>query len=512
MPRDRKQRTELELAKMQAALTAAQAEIARLKVEAIEQQSLRPGSALPGKLTPASINKLIKEAKETGRRITVADSENLGLQILAGGRHISWLFRWSDRVSVGKNKHKSRAIGLGSLRTVDIYQAREKALHYRQILLQNKDPKIEREKAICDERIARDAFKTVNQVADAYFTAKIAHKSISLRRKFDALLRPVRENIGNIPIQKVTRQIILDDDGCDLQRMWIERHKSAIELRSYIHRIIGYAKAMGWFEGENPATWRDALENVLPKSKDVHKVKHHPSMPYQDVPDFIPQLRAWRYHKNWHLVGLEGRPIPAYAVEMLILTGVRTKEVQRARYNEFDFTTMIWTVPAFDEDGTQRTKNGENHYLPITTSMVAIINEMQKVRVDPSPNAYVFPGVRGRQRSGRPINPLGMQTVSRVLRDHLKLDVKFVNHGFRSTLRTFCSAKRYPERWWDIQVGHTIGDQTRQAYPLEQLMEERRRMMQHWDDHCTKPKPIPEPKAEPKAAEVFNLSDKRRTA
>jgi hypothetical protein len=98
-----------------------------------------------------------------------------------------------------------------------------------------------------------------------------------------------------------------------------------------------------------------------------------------------------------------------------------------------------------------------------------------------------------------------MQTLSRVLRDHLKLDVKFVNHGFRSTLHTFCIAKGYSERLWDIQVGHVIGDQTRQAYPLEQLMEERFKMMQAWDDFCTKPAP------KRKANNVFTL-DERRTA
>jgi integrase len=230
------------------------------------------------------------------------------------------------------------------------------------------------------------------------------------------------------------------------------------------------------------------------------------------VPNFIPQLRAWRYHKTWHLAGLEGRPIPAYAVELLILTGIRTKEVRKARFNEFDFNTMVWTVPDFDKDGEQRTKSGEIHYIPITTGVAAIYREMERIRVDPSPDAFMFPTLRGGHSGKKAINPLGMQTLSRVLRDHLKLDTKFVNHGFRSTLRSFCSANKYPERWWDIQVGHVVGDSTKQAYPLEQLMEERRRMMQHWDDHCIKPQPQPEPQSEPQADKVVSLADKRRSA
>ena len=509
-PRDRNQRPEVELAKLRAELAAAHAEIARLTAEAIEQQP-RPGSALPGKLTSAGINKLIKEAKETGRRITATDSKNLALQILAAGRHMSWLFRWSERVAVGSKKLKSRAIGLGSLRTVDLYQAREKALHYRQLLLQGKDPLIERENAISNEHNARDSFKIVDQVADAYFSKKIAHLSISHRRKAEALLRPVRKNIGRMPIQNVTREIILADAGCGLGRLWMERNKSAIELRSHLDRMIRYAKTMGWFKGENPAAWREGLENVLPKSKDVHKTKHHPSMPYQDVPDFIPKLRDWRYNKTWHLLGLAGRPIPAYAVEVLILTGVRTAEVQRARHHEFDLNTMIWKVPGFDEDGTRRTKNGEDHYIPITPSVAAIIQEMDKVRIDRSPNGFVFPSIRARHRGG-PISSLSMGTLSRVMREHLKLDIKFVNHGFRTTLRQWCGAHRYPDKWWDIQVGHTIGDEVSQAYPYGEQFEGRREMMQAWDDYCTKPKPKPKAdKPKPKADNVITL-DKRRSA
>jgi integrase len=307
-----------------------------------------------------------------------------------------------------------------------------------------------------------------------------------------------------MPIQSLTREIILSDDGGGLERMWKEKHKSGVELKSHFRRIISYAKSKGAFTGENPAMWKEGLENSLPKPKLVHKTKHHASMPYENVPGFILQLRAWRYNRTWHQLGLAGRPIPAYAVEMLIRTGVRTAEVQRARFGEFDLNTMIWTVPGFDKDGTQRTKNGEPHYIPITTGPAAIYREMEKVRADSSDDAFLFPTVRAKRR-GQPIGPLGMQTLSRVMREHLKLNVKFVNHGFRSTLRTFCSAKRYPERWWDIQVGHVVGDKTRQSYPLEQLIEERREMMQDWDDHCDSKLPKPE-----SDDVVVNLSSKRR--
>jgi integrase len=512
MAQDRNQ-IELELAKTRAALATANAEIARLKLELTELRLNPPlarrGNALPGVLTEAKISALIKEARETGERTQITDCPNLALLIQPGQKKISvtWMFRWANRVTVGTNKHKNRSFSLGQYRNVDIYTAREKALEYRRQLQQGKDPEIERNKAIHDEHATLAAFKTVNQVMDLYYANKIAPLSISQRRKVDAWFRPIREKIGNMPIQKVTVDVVLKEDGCDIERMWTETHKSGAELLGHIRRMISFAKKRGWFESENPAALKDGLEHILPKSKLVHKVKHHASMPYKDVPGFIPQLRAWRYNRTFHQLGFAGRPIPAYAVELLIRTGVRTKEVRKARFGEFDFNTMIWTVPGFDEDGEQRTKSGEPHYLPITTGVAAIYREMEKVSGDSSPKAFLFPSIRAKRR-GQPINALSLQSLNRVMREHLKLDVKFVNHGFRSTLRTFCSAEKYPERWWDIQVGHVVGDKTRQAYPLEQLIEERRGMMQAWDDHCDS-KPTPKPES---GDVVVNLVDKRRPA
>jgi integrase len=385
---NRNRQIEIDLAKVRAELASANAEIARLTAELTELRLNPPlarrGNALEGDLTPAKISALIKEATETGKRSTTRDCDNLALAIIPGRRKtsISWMFRWSERVTIGTNKHKSRGFSLGQYRNVDIYQAREMALHHRQLLHRGRDPELERSKAIHDEHESRSTAKTINQVADVYFANKMAHLSISRRRKFDSLLRPVREKIGNLLIQKVTVDVVLKDAGFGIERMWTEHFKSAEELLGHTRRMIGLAKQRGWFKGENPAAWKDNLEHVLPSPKKVHKTKHHPSMPYQDVPDFIPQLRAWRYQRTWHLAGLEGRPIPAYAVEMLILTGVRTNEVRKARFNEFDFNTMIWKVPGFDEDGEQRTKNGEDHYVPMTTTVAAIIKEMQKVRID----------------------------------------------------------------------------------------------------------------------------------
>ena len=489
---------------------------------------MRRGNALPGELTPAKISDLIKEAEATKKKIQVTDCTNLILSIQPGRTKttVAWAFRWAVKVGVGSNSYKNEYMSIGPYHTINIDEARERARQYRQWVLAGKDPRVERKKAISVEQSERDNFKTFNQVVDDYFNRKIKSKSIGERRRFDGLLALVRTNIGDKWIQSITRDAILSDDGCGLERIWVEKNPSGKILLSHLRHIFNYAKKMNWFIGENPTN--DLEEDVLPDVK--HEVMHHPSMLHPDVPNFIPQLRAWRYRGNWQLAGKAGVPISAYVVEMLVLTGVRTNEARKARFGEFDRETKIWTVPGFDKDGTQRTKNGKPHRLPITTGMLAILDEMEKIRTDRSPDAFVFPGMRRRRLgSDRPIGPVGANTLSRVLRDHLKLENKFTNHGFRSSLEGWCTANAYPESWWEIQVGHErsvrdeagyvlrSGDKVTKAYKREDQLESRRKMMQAWDNFCNTPTPKPELKADakpttPKSNVDFSLMHKRRTA
>lgn len=57
-----------------------------------------------------------------------------------------------------------------------------------------------------------------------------------------------------------------------------------------------YAKAMGYFEGDNPAEWKGNLEPILGNLK--QESRPHPSLPYEQVAEFIHHLRQ---KKEFHL-------------------------------------------------------------------------------------------------------------------------------------------------------------------------------------------------------------------
>jgi len=61
-------------------------------------------------------------------------------------------------------------------------------------------------------------------------------------------------------------------------------------LRQFSH----WQKARGMRSGENPAQWRGHLPQILPARARVKDVRHHPAIPYRELPDFIHRLRKSR--------------------------------------------------------------------------------------------------------------------------------------------------------------------------------------------------------------------------
>jgi len=117
-----------------------------------------------------------------------------------------------------------------------------------------------------------------------------------------------------------------------VQPIWTTKTETATRLRGRIERILDWAKVRGLRDGENPARWRGHLSELLPKPSKVKKVRHHPAMPYAEVPAFMADLRT-----------TDGGA--RRALRFCILTASRPNEVCGARWPEFDLEAAVWTVP-----------------------------------------------------------------------------------------------------------------------------------------------------------------------
>lgn len=368
-----------------------------------------------------------KALTKTGRH---SDGGGLYLRVQNGGRK-SWLFMW-------KRNGVQREIGLGSFQTVNLKAARAKAQVARDALAKGEDPKVS---------LTTPETKTFLDAAQACLTARdLDSLNPKTKRKWERTAFEIAKPLHRKPVAEVKREDILKI----LTPIWQATPETGRNVRSHLEIIFNYAKGREWSDAENPALWKGGLEAVLPALNRAN-VKHHPAMPYDDVPVFIERLR-------------ERPAIAAKALEFTILTAVRTSEALDAAIGEFDLDAGIWTIPA------ERMKSGRAHTVPLSDRAIEIVRDMRATPV----SGYVFFG----QRPNRPLSNMSMLMLMR----RMKVE-NAVPHGFRSTFRDWAGDRtRYAREVAEAALSHSVGDAVERSYRRGDALEKRRALMQNWAD------------------------------
>src|SRR5262249_27882245 len=133
--------------------------------------------------------------------------------------------------------------------------------------------------------------------------------------------------IGALPVQAIDTALVMKV----IEPIWEDKTETASRVRGRIESILSWAKARSYRTGENPARWKDHLDNLLPERSRVRKGEHYAAMPYDQLPPFMVELRAQ-----------EGTV--ARALEFTILTAARVSEAVGARWSEI--SADVWTIPA----------------------------------------------------------------------------------------------------------------------------------------------------------------------
>ena len=135
--------------------------------------------------------------------------------------------------------------------------------------------------------------------------------------------------IGDLHVADVGKRQIL----AVLEPIWNTKTETASRLRGRIERILNFATVNEWRAGPNPAAWSGNLKEILASPKKLKNVRHHPALPYVEIPAFMAELR-----------NRDGQS--ARALEFTILTAGRTGETIGATWDEIDLAEKIWTIPA----------------------------------------------------------------------------------------------------------------------------------------------------------------------
>lgn len=380
------------------------------------------------------------------------DGGGLWLRVFNDGSK-RWVFKWE------RDNHR-REMGLGPLTSVSLACARRKAEEAREVLGTGGDPleaKRSQDEATAvaiEEARAKNAIPTFGEFANAYIDSQMAGwRTVKHHQHWRATIENHAKNLLNMPIDAITT----DDVLAALQPIWLTISPTAGILRGRIETILDAARATRLIAGpwENPARWRGNLLHLLPKQKRKYAVRHHPAVPYQDMPKFYARLAA--------------RPATAArALQMIILCATRTAETRLATWREFNLIDRVWTIPG------PHNKSGREHRIPLTESCMQILRE-QAAMTKPRPDGYVFPGCT----PGRPLHQIAVLMLLR----RMKM-AQFTVHGFRSSFRDYMGDMTdHQESVVEMALAHQVGDETVRAYRRGDAFRKRTIMMADWENY-----------------------------
>ena len=400
----------------------------------------------------------IKEAREPGKH---RDDNNLYLVIPkarpAGGT-------WQLLYSIGGRSH---SMGLGK-RARPAEDVRAEARAARKLLEAGIDPLDYRATEIAAEQQRRAHATTFSVAAASYIAAhETGWRSAVVRRQWrNTLAAYAAPLIGELSVSEINTEHVL----AILNPIWTRIPDTADNLRLRIERVLDYAKARGWRDGENPATWRGHLRMLLPAKGRLKQVRHHAALDWHEAPAFMTSLH-------------EAEGIAARCLEFLILTAVRSSEARGALWNEIDSKNAVWTVPPRRENDTGM-KGGKVHRVPLPPSALVLLDRVKATR---EIGALVFPST---------VKPA-------VLADNRLIDVlhrlghrDLTVHGFRSTFRDWAAeTTQHPNHVVEQALAHVAGDKVERAYRRGDVFDKRRALMADWAAYLARP-----------AAEVVKLA------
>ena len=379
----------------------------------------------------------VKKAKPGDR---LSDGGGLRLDVAKNGS-AAWIFRFTSPVT-----GKERFMGLGPLADVPLSKAREAAAKARDAVRLGTDPIEVRKEQRAAAKVEASRAVTFKEYAGQFINGREAGwKNEKHRQQWrNSLATYVHPHVGDLAVADIDTAAVLKV----LQPVWSTKKETARRVRGRIEAILNAAKAEGLRSGENPALWRGHLDQVLTKRK-KSEVKHHPALPYAEMPTFWRSLAA-------------DTSDAARLLRFIILTAARYSEAAQSEAYEIDWKRRLWIVPA------GRMKADRPHFVPLSDAVLA--------EIPAGAQGLLFPSLQ----TGRKLSDAAL---AKCIRRHTKTPA--TTHGFRSTFRDWAGdMTSHPREVAEMALAHVVDDETEAAYRRGTALEKRRTLMVEWAEYC----------------------------
>ena len=336
---------------------------------------------------------------------TYQDGDGLFLKVdKRGGAY------WNLRV---QQDGKRRDIGIGSAKLLTLADARHIAADLRRAI------KVDQRDVLAEKKDDAAAKVTFRAAATQYHSENEAgwKSTVYARQWLASLENYAFPKLGDMPTGSITSADIITV----LTPIWQEIPETARQLRNRICAVLDYSHAKGWRSREAPSG-NGSLKAGRGLPRQVKEKGNRKAMPYVALPGFITALRR--------------KPsFGRLALELLILTGVRSQEVRLATWAEFDLETRLWIIPA------EHMKRSKAHIVPLSDEALAVLAKADALRMPES--EVVFPGVAGK--------PMSDMTLLKVMRDMCE---PYHVHGFRSSFTDWAANEGFPDAVVEAALAH----------------------------------------------------------
>lgn len=372
---------------------------------------------------------LIRSAKSTTRPRKLSDTGGLHLLVAPnGGRY--WRFSYRFR---GKQK----TLALGVYPDVGLAKARVRHREARELLADGMDPSAEKESSKTFETAAREwhaRWKANRHSRHAHYVLK----------RLEADVFP---KIGSLPLSEIPTSAFRDVVQEIEQRGAVEIAKRVLQTCGQIMR---YALA-------NDLVTHNPVAGVKPA--DILKPRKRRNYPRVEASELPALLRA--------IEGYVGAEHTRLALELMVLTFVRTSELIGARWSEFDVKAVRWNIPA------ERMKMRTPHIVPLSRQALELLEKLRKISFG---RELVFPG------DVNPAKPMSNNTLLFALY-RLGYRGRMTGHGFRGVASTILHEQGWPHEHIELQLAHQERNAVSAAYNHALYLKPRAEMMQAWADH-----------------------------
>ena len=377
-----------------------------------------------------------RNTKPQPRPIKVFDGGGLFLLVQPnGGKCWRYKYRFSG---------KEKLLALGSYPDVSLEEARDRHRKARKDLAAGNDPgEIKKETKRLDKLKSGNTFEAIAREWHDHrkhnWTPKHAQQIMT---RMEANLFP---RLGNRPITDITAPDLLTVARTIEGRGAFDIAHRSIQTAG---QVFTYAIVSGKAERNPAADLRGALK---PLTK-----KHHAHLSAKELPEFLKSLEAY-----------DGTLQTKLAIELLLLTFVRTSELRCAEWKEIDLDKAEWRIPA------ERMKMRDPHIVPLSKQAVKVLKKIQELSGD-------WPRVFPNQH--KPIGYMSQNTIIFAIY-RMGYHSRLTGHGIRGTASTILNENGFAPDVIERQLAHAERNGVRAAYNHAQYLSERRKMMQWWADY-----------------------------